>query len=383
MWPFITMVVTKEIESLFKKCLTALGAPILEVELTQDMLCDLLAMAIEDYAEVTQNWIIEQQWANLYGKNLSNLDLAFALSVRTLDMSKEFSYWFSKEVGLQQRGPWELKKDFIKIECGKQDYLVPAGREINRVMWCQPPVTQAAIYAQAGGMLGMDFGLAGYGGVGGWGNAYGGFGSFYFSQAMDIAYMATDLQYKSRLINSDMWYTVTAGPEGTHIIHLYGNPRRFSFGGWIGLPVGIMSLAGCTVWYTYYDVTPDNVDECRRVNPEVILSPDQIPLETIEYDLLNQPTKTIVRKLFIALAKRALSNVRGKYSGRVSIGEAEAQLDYAMLSAQADKEYEDTMKELRERLSRMTPYKVMEQQAQLTDNMAKVMSGIPLKMTVV
>ena len=50
---------------------------------------------------------------------------------------------------------------------------------------------------------------------------------------------------------------------------------------------------------------------------------------------------------------------------------------------QADKEYEDTMKELRERLSRMTPYKVMEQQAQLTDNMAKVMSGIPLKMTVV
>ena len=41
------------------------------------------------------------------------------------------------------------------------------------------------------------------------------------------------------------------------------------------------------------------------------------------------------------------------------------------------------MKELRERLSRMTPYKVIEQQAQLTDNMAKVMSGIPLKMTVV
>lgn len=373
------MTITKEIEDLFRKCRSALGAPIMEVELTDQNLCDALDMAIEDYAERTQNWIIEQQWANMYGKNLTNIDLAFALSVRTLDMSKDFSYWFSKDAGLQQRGPWELKKDFFTIECGKQSYIVPAGREINRVMWCNPPTTQAAVYAQVGGMMGADLGLSSFGGTayGGYG-PYGGIGGFYFGQAYDIAYTATDLQYKTRMLNGDMWYKVTAGPEGTHIIHLFGNPRRFSFGGWAGLGPGMISLEGCTCWYTYYDVSNGGEDECRRMNPDVILTPDQIPLEKMEYGLLNGPTKTIVRKLFIAKAKQMLANVRGKFSGRISIHDAEAQLDYTMLLTQAKDEYDDAMKELTERLSRMTPYKIMEQQSKMADDMAKIMANKPM-----
>jgi hypothetical protein len=299
-------------------------------------------------------------------------------------MSKDFSYWFSRDAGLQQRGPWELKKDVIHIECGKQDYIIPAGREVNRVMWCNPPTTQAAVYASVGGMAGADFGMATLGGTafGGFG-PYGGIGGFYFGQAMDIAYMATDLQYKSRMLNGDLWYTVTAGPEGTHILHLYGNPRRFSFGGWAGLGPGMVSLQGCEVWYTYYDVTPENVDECRRLNPNIILTPDQIPLNKMEYGMLNGPTKTIVRKLFFSKATRALANVRGKYSGRVNIMEAEATLDYGMLVAQADKEETEAMKDLKERLEEMTPYKIMEQQAKLADDMAKIMAGKPMKMIVV
>ena len=135
---------TSEIENLFLKVRRALGAPLVEVELTDQQLCDLLQLSIEDYAERVQNWLIKTQWATLYGKDITNTDMAYALSVRTLDMSKDFSYWFSKEVGLQQRGPWELKKDFFKIEEGKQSYLVPAGREINNVMWCNPSTSQAA-----------------------------------------------------------------------------------------------------------------------------------------------------------------------------------------------------------------------------------------------
>ena len=113
--------ITSEIESLFLKIRNALGAPLVEVELTDEQLCSLLDLSIEDYAERVQNWLIENQWATLYGKDVSNIDMAYALSVRTLDMSKDFSYWFSKEAGLQQRGPCELKKDFFKIEEGKQN----------------------------------------------------------------------------------------------------------------------------------------------------------------------------------------------------------------------------------------------------------------------
>ena len=127
--------ITKEQEALFKKVRSELGAPVRKVELTDDQLCDLLENAVSDYAEYAQAFITEANWANLYGKNLSNMDLAWALSVRTLDIAKDYSYYFSKEVGLAQRSTkWELKKDFIKLECGKQVYTIPAGREINKVL---------------------------------------------------------------------------------------------------------------------------------------------------------------------------------------------------------------------------------------------------------
>lgn len=374
------MKVTKEIESLFKKCRSALGAPLMEVELLDEQLCDLLELSIEDYAEKVQNWMIENQWATLYGKDVSNTDMAYALSVRTLDISKDFSYWFSKDAGLQQRGPWELKKDYFTVEEGKQSYLIPAGREINNVMYCNPSTSQAALYANYGGLDTLGF-AGGYGQAGG--GSYGPIGGFYIAQSCDIAYMATDLAYKNRLLRGDLTYKVTAGPDGTHIVHLYSTPgSKLTFGATMNT-MGSLSLVGTEVWYTYYDVTPDNVDECRRQNPNVILTPDQVPLENIDYAFLNPPTKVIIRKIFIAKAKQTLALIRGKFSGKISIMDAEAVLDYQMLASQGAEEYKDAMDQLDKRLERMNPYKLLEQQANLVDSMEKILRGKPLKMITV
>ena len=105
--------VSEEVQNIFSMALSRLGAPIRTVELTQEQMCDLLSLSIGDYAERIQNFVIQSQWSTLYGKNFQNAaDMVYALTVRTLDMSVDLSYFFSKEVGLQQRGPWELKKDF-------------------------------------------------------------------------------------------------------------------------------------------------------------------------------------------------------------------------------------------------------------------------------
>lgn len=374
------MAITDEMATMFRRFRSEVGAPIVEVEIKDEQLCDLLSMSIEDYAEKVQNWIIENNWATFYGKDLTNIDLAFALSVRTLDISKDYSYWFSKDVGLQQRGPWELKKDYITIEPGKQNYLIPAGREINSVMWCNPSTSQAALYANYGGLDMLGF-AGGYGQAGG--GSYGPIGGFYIAQSYDIAYMATDLQYKNRLLRGDLTYKVTAGPNGTRILHLFSTPgSRLTFGN-VFNPMGGISLVGCEVWYTYYDTSNGGADECRKAHDTIILSPDQIPLSKMDLSLLNEPTKVIVRKLFFSKAKRALANVRGKWSGKISIMEAEAQLDYTTLLNQADKEYDTTMDELTKRLERMTPYAIMEKQAKLTDDTMKVLSGKPMKMVVV
>ena len=64
--------------------------------------------------------------------------------------------------------------------------------------------------------------------------------------------MAADLKYKNSLLRGDLTYKVTAGPEGTHLIHLMSTP---------GSPNIVNGLAaddtwgwnryhGCYVWYT-------------------------------------------------------------------------------------------------------------------------------------
>ena len=60
--------------------------------------------------------------------------------------------------------------------------------------------------------------------------------------------------------------------------------------------------------------------------------------------------------------------------------DAEANLDYNMLFNQGDKEYEDTMKALTERLEQMMPNEILKKQAEIADSMEKIMKGKPLKM---
>ena len=381
------MVLDKEKEKLFKQVKTVFGAPIRKVELTDDQLCDLLELAIGDYAQVVQNFIIESNWASLFGKKtgleMSNQEIAFALSMRTLDMTKDYASWFSKQVGLQQHGNYELKKDFIKLEKGKQVYVVPAGREINKVMWVAPPTTDQSLFANYGG-FGVSFGggvmgqmgLGAATAFGGTGSAYGMGAGIWAMPAYDVALMATDLSYKQQLLRSDLVYKVTAGPDGTHLIHLLSTPgSRLTFGAG-GL--NMYPLNGCYLWYTYYDTTPDNVDECRRQNQDVILSPDQVPLDEMDYSYFNAPTKALIRQLLIAHAAETLSLIRGKFSGQVGMINNQLVMDYTQLMTLADKIKDRAMTELTERLQRMTPYETMKKQAELVQSMKEVQKGTPL-----
>ena len=381
------MILDKEKEKLFKQVKTVFGAPIRKVELTDDQLCDLLELAIGDYAQVVQNFIIENNWATLFGKKtgleMSNQEIAFALSMRTLDMTKDYASWFSKQVGLQQHGSYELKKDFIKLEKGKQVYVVPAGREINKVMWVAPPTTDQSLFANYGG-FGVSFGggvmgqmgLGAATAFGGTGSAYGMGAGIWAMPAYDVALMATDLSYKQQLLRSDLVYKITAGPDGTHLIHLLSTPgSRLTFGAG-GL--NMYPLNGCYLWYTYYDTTPDNVDECRRQNQDVILSPDQVPLNEMDYSYFNAPTKALIRQLLIAQAAVTLSLIRGKFSGQVGMINNQLVMDYAQLMTLADKIKDRAMTELKERLQRMTPYETMKKQAELVQSMKEVQKGTPL-----
>lgn len=379
------MILTDDIRHLFHLVRVALGAPIRSIELTDDQLCSLLEIAIGDYAEKVQNWVLETQWLNIQGKNTIQFqnpnELAYAMTVRTMDWSRDYSYWFSKEVGLQQRGSYELKKDFFKVELGKQVYVIPKGREINKVMYVTPSTTKAALYGNLGT---LDTGIGG--GFGQYGNLGNGMGltGFYVGSAYDTALMSVDLKYKNSLLRGDLAYKVTAGPDGTHLVHLMSVPGSPNMVGGVAADDtwGWNKYYNCYVWYTYYDVsdgTEEDVDKCRIENrDDVVLTPEQVPFESMSYDLMNYPTQQIVRKLLIAEAKITLANIRGAYSGVVRIPQAEMTLDYRLFLEQGKEEKEKALTELSERLTRMTPWELMKNQNEMNDQIMKVLSQKPL-----
>ena len=380
--------ISEEKNKLFTKVKHILGAPLRKIELDDEQMCDLLEVAIEDYAMYVQDWLIEHQWSSLLGQNASKTDIAFALTVRSIDYESQFSYAYSKQVGLQQRGPWELKKDFITIQAGQQVYQIPAGRELNEVLYLTPPSTDHALMAHYGG---FDFGFGGgFAQMGtnanmGGGYGMGGNGGYYIAPAFDVLLTAQDFSLKNRLLRGDLTYKVTAGPDETRLIHLISTPgSRLTFGhgimdgeGPVG-GTGTIGIHGCQVWYHYYDTNPGNIDECRKNNPDIIKLPNEVPLEKIDYITLNEPTKVLIRQLLTANAKMTLGHVRGKFGGIVGPPEAERTMDYESFLSEGISEKKEALDRLEERLKRLSSGAMLERKANEAENLNKSLKYRPL-----
>jgi len=355
-----------------------LGAPIRKIELDWDQMCSLLETSIEDYAQRVQDWLIENQWSSLLGNEVDNTDIAFALTTRSLDFESRFSYAYSKQVGLQQRGPWEMKKDYVTINANQQVYQIPANREINEILWITPNSTDHALYSFAG------FGDYGFGGgfgqvpYAGWGQGGGlGNGGFYVAPAFDVLLRAQDFSLKSKLLRSELTYKVTAGPNGTRLLHLMpipGSRLSFSAGGLVGSQIG---LAGTKVWYHYYDSTDDR-DQCLIDNPDIIKLPNDVPLSKLKYSDLNEPTRVWVRRYLTALFKEALGRVRGKFSGSLKVPEAELTMDYDSLLSEGKEEQLKLLEQLDLRLERLSNLKQLENKGLEAENLNKSLSYRPL-----
>lgn len=377
------MIITDKVKELFKIARTKCGAPIRQVQITDDQMCDLLKVAIGDYAEVVQNWVIESQWLNLQGNQTLLKDpaqAAYALTIRTMDWSRDYSYWFSREVGLQQRGPYELKKDFFQIEQGKQVYVIPSGREINKVLYVTPSTTKAALYGTYGS---FDAGFAGGFGQFGDINHPMGMLGMYVGSVYDVALQSADLKYKNSLIRGDLAYEVTAGPNGTHLVHLLSTPGGRNGMGGIAADdsLGWSQFKDCYCWYTYYDTdgTSSGATQCMIDNKDdVLITPDQVPLDEMQYELMNNPTQQLIRQLFVAECMITLGVIRGTFSGTVKIPNAEMQMDYQMLLEMGKADKEKTLTNLKERLDEMLPWKQLGHQAEISDNLMKVLQQKPM-----
>ena len=98
----------------------------------------------------------------------------------------------------------------------------------------------------------------------------------------------------------------------------------------------------------------------------------------MDWNYLNDPTKTIIRQLLVAKAKETLGLIRGTFSGKIHLPQAEATMDYQMLITQGQKEYDAAMQTLEKRLEKLTPEYLTEREANIVKNTMERQKGTPL-----
>ena len=344
-----------------------LGAPLRSVELEDEMMDSLMELSLGDYEEYILQWLIDSQWVNLVNLNMNEKSVARALVTRTMDFEQQFSYSYSKIVGLQTVGPWVLKKDYFILERNKQTYEIPAGREVNELLWfSNQPWTAFGL----GGLGGFGFGGIGLG-ANEAGYAQMGYqGSYFMMSGFDYLIRMQEANILNRILGGSLTYRITGLPDGKKLIHLYNTPGgRFNWNQY-------SDYEGRAVWYWYYDVEPDSRADCLKNNPDIIKLPTDVPIEELSWEDLNVPGQQWVRRWFTAYCKETLSRVRGKFSGNLKTPDSELQMDYQSLSTEAKDEKTKLIEELTGAegwLTRLRPEKVMEREALIAENLNKQM----------
>ncbi|MEY3421447.1 MAG: hypothetical protein RIR48_1739 [Bacteroidota bacterium] len=357
-----TVITQTEKDKLYTQIFHLLGMPVRGVELTEEQMDSFLELSMNDYEQYVHNWLIESQWSSLVNVDVDTISLTRAFTTRSLDYETQYSYAYSKIVGLQAGGPWELKKDYIELSANTQTYIIPAGREINELLWfTRAELTDSIVDPFLGGFGGL--GGVGFGGVGGFAQI-GTSGSYFMLPAFDLLLRMQDRSMKNKLIGGELTYRITAGPNGTKLVHLYNTPGgRFDFGS--------IQQHNYKVWYWYYETT-DNRDECLAANKDIVKLPSDVQTEGLLWSDLNRPAQNWVRRYLMTYAKEGLARIWGKFSGDLQVPDSTIKLDYTSLLTEAK---DDRMKLIEELigaegiLTRLRPEKLMERRKLEAENL--------------
>jgi hypothetical protein len=195
---------TSDKKKLYLKIKHELGYPLRPFEITDEMLDSFLEMAIEDYSSIVNEWLVHQQWIGLEGLDKENSDFVSAFTTKSNSYMESFTYAYSRQVGLGTNAPaaygWELKKDYIITSANTQHYIIPAGREVNEVLWETPPeidgglVDPFALNAWSAGMLGWS---------------YYGRPAMYVQPTYSTLLAAQDRRMKQRVLQSILTYRIS------------------------------------------------------------------------------------------------------------------------------------------------------------------------------
>ncbi len=351
-----------------------LGYPLRPFELKDEMMDSYLEMVVEDYSSIVNNWFIQQQWVGLEGMSKESGDFLSAFTTKPNDYMHSFTFAYSKQVGLGTNAPaatgWELKRDYIICSGNTQHYIIPAGREVNEVLWETPPeingglVDPFAMNAWSAGMMGMNVNSR---------------PAMYVQPTYTALLTAQDRSMKQRVLQSTLTYRITGLASGEKMLHLYPVPggRNEIAGAWG------KSYEGRRIYYWYYDTSNSDRDKCLEENEDIVKLPSDPPTKILEWSKMNDVAHQQIRNLLIAKVKMVIGGVRGFYTGELGVAEKQLTMDYRHLLDEGQKLKEDTEKIVLEQLTKLSQLNLTEERAKIAENVNKHLQYQPVRTPII
>ncbi|MFW6247434.1 MAG: hypothetical protein ACOC22_04675 [bacterium] len=356
------LITTQQKNKLYRQIKHTMGYPLRPFEITDEMMDTYLEMVIEDYSSIVNDWLINQQWISLEGLDSQNSDFLVAYTTKSNDYMESFTHAYSKQVGLGTNAPagvgWELKRDYIVTSAHTQHYLIPAGREVNEVLWETPPpiekglVDPFAMNAWSAGMMGWS---------------YMGRPAMYVQPTYSALLTAQDRRMKERVLQSILTYRITGLANGQKVLHLYPVPgSRHEIGNAWG-----KHHAGRKVWYWYYETNNNGRDKCLEENSDIVKLPSDPPTKVLEWSKMNDVARQQIRNLLLAQVKMIIGGVRGFYSGELGVAEKQLTMDYRHLLDEGEKLKESVEEKIKESLDKLSQVNLTEERARIAENVNK------------
>lgn len=372
-------VTAEETALLYDRIRKKLGAPVVQVELTDSQIEVCFCQAIEEYSSYINNWAMENRLVEMLGLP-TEIDFTLKYVSNSLYFEKSFAQSFSEQLGIGQ-GDREVKKDLIYLTSGTQDYFIPANREVNEVLWFTPSFVN---------LFGLDPFANTNIAYSEFGASYAGYTLYHVMPVFDTLLTAQAAELRNRVRGAEYSYIIRPGSNGTKRLSLFPVPYGNSSGSTGGAGIGSSTTTPGTVWYWYYDSVGSSGNPLYSGNTQnptfsgsvgngLVSGPSDAQLNYLSYGQMNSVARTWVKKYAEALAKELLArNIRGKFNGTLPIPDAELTLNSDSLTSDARADKELLMTQLKEQLDKLNFKTMMENKAAIQDSLNKILSYGPL-----
>ncbi len=365
-------------QELFYMIRQELGEPVVGVEINDTQLEVCFCKAIREYSHFINQWALENRMSQMLGLP-KEIDFTLKYVSNNFSLERSYAKAYSEQVGVGMDSSRELKTDTIILTAGTQDYYIPAGREINEILWFTPSfINLFGLDAYANSNLSYsEFGAS-----------FAGASLYYIMPLFDTLLTSQAAELRNKVRGSEYSYRVVGGPNGTKKISLYPVPR---------IPNEGFGLVGATtpgtVFYRYYDkvgVGGNSSFSGYSANPGftggtwsqgngLVSGPSDARLEWLSYEELNSSSKYWVQKFAFAMAMKILGlHIYGKFSGELPVPGAPLTLNTSALAAAADKEIDKLKEELKLELEKLNFKSLLENNAMMQENINKTLGFVPL-----